>query len=52
LEGKNVAKPAVMTDANLFILIKVLQVSKPLKLQWHLYAPDNKLLRKSKFQIN
>ena len=48
LEEKIVAEPAVTTDANLYALIKVLQVSKPLKLQWHWYSPDNKLQRQSK----
>jgi hypothetical protein len=48
LEGKIAAEPAATTDANLYALIKVLQVSKPLKLQWHWYGPDNKLLRQSK----
>jgi len=53
LEDKIVAEPVATTDANIYALIKVLQVSKPLKLQWHWYAPDNTLLRKSKsVQIN
>lgn len=53
LEGKIAAEPVATTDPNLYALIKVLQVSKPLKLQWHWYAPDNKLLRKSKIaEIN
>jgi hypothetical protein len=53
LENKIAAEPVATTDANIYALIKVLQVSKPLKLQWHWYAPDNKLLRKSKIaEIN
>jgi hypothetical protein len=48
LDGKIVAEPAAASDANLYALIKVLQVSKPLKLQWRWYAPDNKLLKESK----
>jgi hypothetical protein len=48
LEEKIVAEPAAASDPNLYALIKVLQVSKPLKLQWHWYAPDNKLLKESK----
>jgi hypothetical protein len=48
LENKIAAEPVATTDANIYALIKVLQVSKPLRLQWHWYAPDNKLLRKSK----
>jgi hypothetical protein len=47
-EEKTVAEPVATTDPNLYALIKVLQVSKPLKLQWHWYTPDNKLLRQSK----
>jgi hypothetical protein len=47
LEKKITAEPVATTDANIYALIKVLQLSKPLKLQWHWYAPDNKLLRKS-----
>jgi hypothetical protein len=48
LEEKIVAAPVATTDPNLYALIKVLQVSKPLKLQWHWYAPDKKLIRQSK----
>jgi hypothetical protein len=48
LEGKIAAEAAAATDANLYALIKVLQVSKALNLQWHWYAPDNKLLKESK----
>ena len=53
LEEKIAAEPVATTDANIYALIKVLQVSKPLKLQWHWYAPDNKLLKKSRIaEIN
>jgi hypothetical protein len=53
LEEKIVAEEAAATDANLYALIKVLQVSKALKLQWHWYSPDNKLQRQSKtIEIN
>jgi hypothetical protein len=48
LENKIVAEPVATTDANIYALIKVLQLSKPLKLQWHWYTPDNKLLMHSK----
>jgi hypothetical protein len=48
LENIIAAEPVATTDPNIYALIKVLQVSKPLKLQWHWYAPDNKLLRESK----
>lgn len=36
------------SDPAVYSLIKVLQVSKPLKLQWHWYSPDNQLIRRSK----
>jgi hypothetical protein len=53
MEEKIAAEPVATTDPNIYALIKVLQVSKPLKLQWHWYAPDNILLRKSKsIEIN
>lgn len=39
---------ATTSDPALYSLIKVLQVSKPLKLQWHWYSPDNRLVRRSK----
>jgi hypothetical protein len=53
LENKIAAEPVATTDEKIYALIKVLQVSKPLKLQWHWYSPDNKLLRKSKIaEIN
>lgn len=48
LENKIVAEPVATTDANIYALIKVLQLTKPLKLQWLWYSPDNKLLRQSK----
>jgi hypothetical protein len=48
LEGKIATEPVAASDPNIYALIKVLQVSKPLKMQWHWYAPDNKLLRESK----
>ncbi|HSQ36185.1 MAG TPA: hypothetical protein VLQ89_09370 [Candidatus Binatia bacterium] len=48
LEEKIVAEPAAASDPNLYALIKVLQVSKPMQLQWHWYSPENKLLRRSK----
>ena len=53
LENKIAAEPVATTDPNIYALIKVLQVSKPLKLQWYWYTPDNKLLRESKIaEIN
>jgi len=53
MENKIVAEAVATTDANIYALIKVLQLSKPLKLQWHWYTPDNQLLRKSKIaEIN
>jgi hypothetical protein len=48
LEEKIAAEPVAASDPNLYALIKVLQVSKPLKLQWLWYAPDSKLLKQSK----
>lgn len=48
LEEKIVAEAVASTDANLYALIKVLQVSRAMKLQWLWYSPDNKLLRRSK----
>lgn len=48
LENKIVAEAVTAADPNLYALIKVLQVSKSLKLQWHWYAPDKKLVRESK----
>lgn len=42
-----------VSDPNAIALIKVLQVSRPLTLQWHWYSPDNRLVRSSKtVQIN
>lgn len=41
------------SDAVVIALIKVLQVSRPLTLQWRWYSPDNRLARSSKtVQIN
>jgi len=48
LENKIASEAVTVTDPSLYALIKVLMVSKPLKLQWHWYAPDNKLARESK----
>jgi len=48
LENKIVTEAVTAADPNIFALIKVLQVSKSLKLQWHWYAPDKKLARDSK----
>ena len=41
-------EPVVTTDAGIYSLVKVLQVSKPLILQWLWYSPDNQLVRRSK----
>ncbi len=41
-------EPVAATAAGIYSLIKVLQVSKPLKLQWLWYAPDNQLVRRSR----
>lgn len=41
-------EPVVAGDASVYALIKVLQVSKPMTLQWHWYSPDNQLIRRSK----
>jgi len=41
-------EPITASDPAVYSLIKVLQVSKPLKLQWHWYSPDNQLIRQSK----
>ncbi|MCJ7524095.1 MAG: hypothetical protein MUP71_02605 [Candidatus Aminicenantes bacterium] len=41
-------EPVTTSAPAVYSLIKVLQVSKPLKLQWHWYSPDNKLIRRSK----
>jgi hypothetical protein len=48
LENKIAAETVTAADPNVYALIKVLQVSKPLTLQWHWYAPDKKLARESK----
>lgn len=53
LENRIASDPVTAADANVYALIKVLMVSKPLKLQWHWYGPDNKLARESKsIEIN
>jgi len=41
-------EPVASTDERIYILVKVLQVSKPLTLQWNWYSPDNQLARQSK----
>jgi hypothetical protein len=41
-------EPVATSSPSIFMLIKVLQVSKPLQLQWHWYSPDNQLVRRSK----
>jgi hypothetical protein len=41
-------EPITATDERVYTLIKVLQVSKPLTLQWNWYSPDNQLVRQSK----
>lgn len=40
-------EPLTAAAAGIYSLIKVLQVSKPLKLQWFWYSPDNRLVRRS-----
>lgn len=46
-------EPLTAADAGVYALIKVLQVSKPLTLQWQWYSPDNQLIRRSPaVQIN
>ena len=51
---KPISDEAVSADgAGIYSLIKVLQVSKPLTLQWHWYSPDNQIVRRSPVvQIN
>lgn len=51
---KPISDEAVTADgAGVYALIKVMQVSKPLTLQWHWYSPDNQLVRRSPaVQIN
>jgi hypothetical protein len=51
---KPLSDEAVTTgSAGIYALVKVLQVSKPLTLQWHWYSPDNQLVRRSPaVQIN
>jgi hypothetical protein len=41
-------EPVAANDAGIYSLIKVLQVSKPLRLQWLWYSPTNQLVRRSK----
>jgi hypothetical protein len=41
-------EPITATDGGAYALIKVLQVSKALQLQWRWYSPDNQLARQSK----
>jgi len=46
-------EPVAVSDPAIYSLIKVLQVSKPLKLQWLWYSSDNQLARRSKtIEIN
>jgi hypothetical protein len=46
-------EPFSASDTGVYALIKVLQVSKPLMLQWLWYSPDNQLVRRSPaVQIN
>lgn len=46
-------EPFSADGAGVYALIKVLQVSKPLTLQWRWYSPDNQLVRRSPaVQIN
>lgn len=46
-------EPLSADGAGVYALIKVLQVSKPLTLQWQWYSPDNQLVRRSPaVQIN
>lgn len=40
-------EPIAATDASVYSLIKVLQVRKPLTLQWLWYSPENRLIRRS-----
>jgi hypothetical protein len=48
LEGKIVAEAVACSDPKIYALIKVLQLSKPIKLQWLWYSPENTLSRQSK----
>lgn len=41
-------EPILDADAGVYSLVKVLQVSKPLVLQWLWYSPENLLARRSK----
>jgi hypothetical protein len=42
-----VDEPLTASDASAYSVIKILQVNKPLVLQWLWYAPDNLLVRRS-----
>jgi len=48
LEKPLADEPVSEDDAGIHSLIKVLQVSRPMILQWHWYSPDNLRLRSSK----
>lgn len=48
LEKPLADEPVSEDDAGIHSLIKVLQVSRPMMLQWHWYSPDNLRLRSSK----
>jgi len=41
-------EPVCEDDAGIHSLVKVLQVSRPMMLQWHWYSPDNLRVRSSK----
>jgi hypothetical protein len=47
LEKPLADEPVSEDDAGIHSLIKVLQVSRPMMLQWHWYSPDNQRLRSS-----
>jgi len=48
LEKPLADEPVSEDDDGIHSLVKVLQVSRPLTLQWHWYSPDNLRLRSSK----
>jgi len=53
LEKPIADEPFSADGAGVYALIKVLQVSRPLTLQWHWYSPANQLARRSPVvQIN
>jgi hypothetical protein len=53
LEKPILDEPFSADSTGVYALIKVLQVSKPLTLQWQWYSPDNQLVRRSPaVQIN